>query len=87
MNIKIIPCSLEHIEKLIEGEDAFLATYGLQVIDEYLPFAEALQYTQKMMQTSQIWHPWLAYLFLFEPDRALVGLGGFKSVPNPERTI
>lgn len=87
MNIRIIPCSLEHMEKLIEGEEAFLATYGLHVIDGYLPFAEALQYTLKMMQASQIWHPWLAYLFVFEPDRALVGLGGFKSVPSLERTI
>jgi hypothetical protein len=39
------------------------------------------------MQRSQLWHPWLPYLFIFRPDRAVVGLGGFKSVPDAQRTI
>lgn len=87
MDVEIVPCSLERIETLIEGSDAFLAAYGLQVIDAYLPFEGALQYMLNQMQSSQIWHPWLPYLFIFRPDRALVGFGGFKSVPNPERTV
>lgn len=87
MNLEIVPCSVEHIEKLIEGADAFQAAYDFQVVDGYLPFEGALQYSLNMMQSSQIWHPWLPYLFFFHPERILVGIGGFKSVPNSQRTV
>ena len=87
MNIEIVPCSVKHLEKLIEGSDAFLEAYEIQVIDGYMPFAGALQYILNQMQGSHIWHPWLPYQFLFRPDRALVGFGGFKSVPDSNRTV
>lgn len=35
MDVEIVPCSIGHLEKLIEGADAFLNTYGLQVVDGY----------------------------------------------------
>lgn len=87
MDVEIVPCSVEQIEKLIEGADAFQTIYGIQVIDGYLPFEGALQYGLQMMQTDQIWHPWLPYLFLFRPEQALIGFGGFKSVPDDQRTV
>ncbi|MBD2018747.1 GNAT family N-acetyltransferase [Leptolyngbya sp. FACHB-36] len=87
MTIELVPCSPDHLEKLIEGSDAFRAAYGFQVVDGYLPFEGALQYSLNAIQTSQMSHPWLPYLFLFRPDRALVGLGGFKSAPDPSRTV
>ncbi len=89
MDIEIIPCSLDHLEKLIEGEDAFLKAYGLQVVDGYLPaeFKAVLQHSLNEMQSGQIWHPWLCYLFFFHPDRALIGFGGFKSIPDDRRTV
>jgi [ribosomal protein S5]-alanine N-acetyltransferase len=87
MDIEIVPCSVEHLEKLIEGTDAFLKAYGLQVVDGYMPVEGALEYILNQMKSSQIWHPWLPYQFLFSPDRALVGLGGFKSVPDSNRTV
>ncbi len=88
MDIEIVPCSIEHLEKLIEGADAFSKTYELQVIDGYLPneFKGVLQHSLNQMKTAQIWHPWLCYLFVFRPG-ALVGLGGFKSVPDDNRTV
>jgi [ribosomal protein S5]-alanine N-acetyltransferase len=89
IDIEIVPCSVEHLEKLIEGNEAFTAAYGLQVINGYLPaeFKAVLQHSLNEMQAEQIWHPWLCYLFLFHPDRAIVGLGGFKSVPDDRRTV
>ena len=87
MDIELIPCSLNHIKKLIEGAAAFQAAFKLQVVDGYLPFEGALEYTLNEVQTSRIWHPWLPYLFLFRPDQAVVGLGGFKAVPDPKRTV
>jgi [ribosomal protein S5]-alanine N-acetyltransferase len=87
MVVKIVPCSLEHIETLIEGAEAFQAEYGLHLIDGYLPFPGALDYTLDVMQAEQMWHPWLPYLLLSPADQALVGFGGFKAVPGPDRTV
>jgi [ribosomal protein S5]-alanine N-acetyltransferase len=87
MDVEIVPCSVVHLEKLIEGAEAFLKAYGLQVVDGYMPFAGALQYILNEMKGSQLWHPWLPYLLLFRTDQALVGLGGFKSVPDSKRTV
>ncbi len=87
MHIEIVPCSVKHLEKLIEGTDAFLEVYGLQVVDGYMPFKGALQYILNQMRGLQLWHPWLPYLFAFCPDRALVGFGGFKSIPDRQRTV
>ena len=85
MNLEIIPCSVEHLEKLIEGADAFLNAYGLEVIDGYMPFEGALQHMHNAIQDSQLSHPWLPYLIVLCPESALVGLCGFKSVPDSQR--
>ncbi|MCP2729277.1 hypothetical protein [Limnofasciculus baicalensis] len=50
MDIEIVPCSVGHLEKLIEGADAFLNAYGLQVVDGYMPFGGALQYSELRTQ-------------------------------------
>nr|WP_199755993.1 GNAT family N-acetyltransferase [Chroococcidiopsis cubana] len=52
-----------------------------------MPFEGALQHILNQFQTLQIWYPWLPYLFLFHPDRTLVGFGGFKSVPDSRRMV
>ena len=87
MNVGIFPCSVEHLENLIEGTDAFLKAYGFQVVNGYMPFKGALQYILNQMQGSQVRHPWLPYQFLFRPDQTLVGFGGFKLVPDSKRTV
>lgn len=72
MNVEIVPCSVEPLEKLIEGADSFLNDYELQVVDGYMPFGGALQYILNQMQGSQLWHPWLLYLFIFRFDQTVV---------------
>lgn len=87
MNVEIVPCSVGHLEKLIEGSGAFEGAYGLRVADGYMPFEGALQYILREMRDSRLWHPWLPYLFVIRPDQALVGFGGFKSVPDLDRGV
>lgn len=89
VNVAITPCSQEYLEKLMEGADAFKQAYGVAVIDGYLPleFIGILQHSQSQMQSGQIWHPWLCYLFFLRCERAFVGFGGFKSVPDDRRTV
>ncbi|WNN88270.1 hypothetical protein [Gloeocapsopsis dulcis] len=52
MDREIVPCSVERIEKLIKGADAFQAAYGFQVVDRYLLFEGVLQYSLNTMQAS-----------------------------------
>jgi [ribosomal protein S5]-alanine N-acetyltransferase len=52
-----------------------------------MPFEGALQYILNQIQASQLWQPWLPYQFVFRPDKALIGFGGFKSVPDFKRTV
>lgn len=87
MDVEIIPCSIEQLEKLMAGNAAFVDAYGLQVADEYLPkeFIAVLQHSLNEMQASHIWYPWLCYLFVFRPEQTVVGFGGFKSVPDDNR--
>ncbi len=89
MDVEIVPCSLKHLEKLIEGAAAFKKAYGLPVVDGYLPmeFMGVFQHSFNEMQSEQIWHPWLCYLFLLRSERLVVGFGGFKSVPDDRRTV
>jgi RimJ/RimL family protein N-acetyltransferase len=87
MHIEIMPCTVEHLEKLIEGAEAFQLAYGLQVVDGYMPFAGALQHILKRLQESAVAPPWTPSLFVHRADNALVGFGGFKSVPDALRRV
>ncbi|OLP19116.1 GNAT family N-acetyltransferase [Leptolyngbya sp. 'hensonii'] len=87
MDIELIPCSPANLEHLLAGPDVFLTNYGLQVAEDYLPFEGALEHSLQQIQSQAIWHPWLPYLFIWRPDRTLVGMGGFKAIPDSQRTV
>lgn len=87
MAVEIVPGSIEHLETLTQGADAFLKAYRLQVADEYMPFKGALQVILNQMKAAQLWHPWLPYLFILPSDQALIGLGGFKFPPDAQRSV
>jgi len=44
MDVEIIPCSVEHLEQLIEGADIFSDAYGLEVIDGYIAIIDLVRY-------------------------------------------
>jgi RimJ/RimL family protein N-acetyltransferase len=85
--VEIIPCTCEQIETLITAPDTFLTIHGFRVLEGYLPFAGALEHSLNSLRSGQIWHPWLPYLIVCQPEQALVGFGGFKSAPTPDRTV
>lgn len=87
MNVEIVPCSIEHLEALIQGTDTFLKAYRLQVANGYMPFEGALQVILNQMQAAQLWHPWLPYLFILPSEQTLIGLGGFKFPPDAQRSV
>lgn len=87
MQIEIVPCTIKHLEKLIEGADAFQSAYGLHVVDGYMPFEGALQHILKRLQESAAAPPWTPSLFVHRADNTLVGFGGFKSAPDAARRV
>jgi [ribosomal protein S5]-alanine N-acetyltransferase len=87
MDLEIVPCSVEHLEKLIEGAEAFQTAFGLQAIEGHMPVAGALEFMLDQIHAWQLKHPWLPYLVIFYPDRAVVGMCGFKSLPDSHRAI
>ena len=68
MQIEIMPCTVEHLEKLIEGAEAFQSAYGIQVVDGYMPFEGALQHILKRLQGSAVAPPWTPSLFVHRAE-------------------
>jgi hypothetical protein len=44
--LTLMPCTIAHVEALIEGPQAFEQAFDLCVIDGYLEFPEALAFSQ-----------------------------------------
>lgn len=82
---ELLPCTIAHLEALLAGNSTFEATYGLEVIEGYLPFKGALAFMLELLQTGKMYHPWLPYLFVLPASRHLIGFGGFKSPPVEQR--
>lgn len=54
MTLEPVPGSVEYLELLIEDADGFAKAHGIQVMDGYMPFAEALPYILTQMQAGHI---------------------------------
>src|SRR5689334_18805404 len=80
------PCTLEHLNALIEGTETFENTYHLKVMEGYLEFPEALGFMLKSMPESGVYQ-WGSYLYIQPTDKVLLGLGGFKGAPNDEGMV
>jgi len=75
------PATLEHLDALLVGGDAFEARFGLRVVPGYLAFPEALQPARRGL-IEGIPPEWSSYLIIDPVARELVGFGGFKGPPR-----
>lgn len=85
--LTLLPCTIAHLEKLIEGATAFEAAYGLRVIEGYLEFDGALEYALQILQDQTIPTEWFSYLFIHRADQAVIGFGGYKGQPDAEGSV
>lgn len=79
--LEIIPATIEHLERLIEGDNAFYAAFGWHVAETYNEFPEALVFSLNHLKARQVEPRWWAQLFIHTENAELVGLGGYKGAP------
>jgi [ribosomal protein S5]-alanine N-acetyltransferase len=81
IEIAVIPCTVAHIDALVEGDDAFEARFGWRVVPGYLDFPEVLGPSRQTLVDGgdPAWH---SQLFVDPTAGELIGFGGFKGPPR-----
>jgi RimJ/RimL family protein N-acetyltransferase len=78
---EVRPLSLEQVALLIEEPARFPERYGLDLVDGFLAFPEALPATREAL-TAGMAPEWFSHLIV-DPDAAeVVGLGGYTGPPE-----
>lgn len=78
--VRVVPASLEWLEALEEGDDAFTERFGIAVVPDWIGFPEALPHAVDGARRRSE-DPWGTQLIFDAADGALVGFGGFKGEP------
>jgi [ribosomal protein S5]-alanine N-acetyltransferase len=86
-NLSLIPCTIPHLEKLIESAEAFEAAFGWRVIEGYIEFDGALEYLLGTLKSEDSNSEWPSYFFIHRADKALIGLGGYKGEPDENGSV
>lgn len=77
--IRVEPVRVEWLEALLEGDTAFTDRFGIEVVEGWIGFPEALPHALDAARRTPE-GPWGSHLF-FDDDGALVGFGGWKGAP------
>lgn len=77
--IRVEPVRVEWLEALLEGDTAFTDRFGIEVVEGWIGFPEALPHALDAARRAPE-DPWGSHLF-FDDDGALVGFGGWKGAP------
>jgi ribosomal-protein-alanine N-acetyltransferase len=77
---RIQPVTLEQVETLLAGDDAFAARYGMSVAPGYLDFPEALPRTRDELANGMP-SEWYSHLIVDGDLNTVVGFGGYKGPP------
>ncbi|WP_116995895.1 GNAT family N-acetyltransferase [Desertimonas flava] len=78
--MRVEPLRLDWIEALVEGDSTFTERFGIEVVEGWAGFPEALPHALHAARQRDA-DPWGSQLF-FDDDGALVGFGGFKGPPH-----
>ncbi len=80
--LKLIPCTAAYVEALINNPQTLEQTLDIRIGDHWTEFPEALEFTHQWLAQDPSVKAWAPYLFIHQPDRKLIGWGGFKGRPN-----
>lgn len=80
------PCTIEHLEKLLAGASAFKNAFGVEVVDGYLEFPNAIPYLIEKLRSGCL-KEWWSYMILHKKDKSLIGLGGYKGPPDSQGVV
>lgn len=85
--LQLIPCTVEHLEALINNPQALEQALGITICDRWTEFPGALEFSRAQLQADPSIQEWAPYLFIHQQDRKLIGWGGFKGKPNATGTV
>jgi RimJ/RimL family protein N-acetyltransferase len=83
--LRLIPARAEHFQAMREGDDALGRLLGVQVADSWVGLddhRESIARGDEYLAEHPGAADWWTYLFVYEPDAVLVGVGGLKGEPD-----
>ena len=84
--LTLLACAIDHLERMLEGDDAFTVAYGLYTSPEYIEPREALRYSIEPLRNGMP-PEWGTYMFIHRDDNIVMGMGGFKGAPDEEGVV
>lgn len=89
--LKLIACTLEHFEVIVPDDDPALARLlGAQVAPDWNVFPQgraAIPSAAHFLRHHPEAADWWYYLFLEKPSHTLIGMGGFKGLPDADGVV
>ena len=83
INLKFIPCELQHFEAILKDQKLLGRMLGVTVFDDWFDFPgvagiEAIRFSYQYLKANPDALGWWTYFFIHVKDNVLVGLGGYK---------
>ncbi len=85
--LHLIPCQLRHFEVVRKGSEEIRRVLGLEPVDGWLAFPEAMTVGYERLATNSALLGWWTYLFVLAGEALLIGNGGFVGLPDEEGRV
>jgi ribosomal-protein-alanine N-acetyltransferase len=85
--LQLLPCSLEHFELLLQGNDHLADLLGISIQDGWTEYPEMVLVAYDKLRNDPAMLGWFFYLVIHRADKRLIGAGGFKGKPNEEGLV
>ncbi|PSL49331.1 RimJ/RimL family protein N-acetyltransferase [Chitinophaga niastensis] len=83
----MLPCSLEHFELLLQGNDHLADLLGISIEDGWTDYPEMVLVAYDKLRNDPSMLGWFFYLVLHRNDKRLIGAGGFKGKPDDQGLV
>ncbi|MCW3462436.1 GNAT family N-acetyltransferase [Chitinophaga nivalis] len=80
--LQLLPCTLEHFESLLHGNDTLADLLGINIQEGWTEYPEMVLVAYDKLRNDPSMLGWFFYLVIHREDKQLIGAGGFKGKPN-----
>ncbi len=85
--LNLIPCKLKHFEAFERDENELGEMLKVELAEGWLVFPEVISHSWEFLKNNSDAANWWMYFFVHQPDRKLIGNGGFKGKPDEAGTV
>ncbi len=87
-NLRLIPCSIDILNKAIEGNNELGILLGIHIADNWTEFGvEPLKYSRDKIVKDNEEMGWATYFPIHKQDNTLIGSCGYKGKPSEQGTV